>query len=55
MDSYGKGGGSMIEITSRDSKAAEMFTAINAAIDPQAPDIPRPLQILEELGVTVPK
>ena len=52
---YGKGGGSMVEITSRDSKAAEMFTAIDAAIDPQAPDIPRTLQILDELGVTVPK
>jgi hypothetical protein len=45
----------MLEITSHDSKATEMFTAIDAAIDPQAPDIPRTLQILEEVGVTVPK
>jgi quercetin dioxygenase-like cupin family protein len=52
---YGKGGGSMLEITSRDSKAAEMFMAIDAAIDPQAPDIPRTLQVLEDNGVTVPK
>ena len=30
---YGDGGGSMLEITSRDSKSAEMFTQISNTID----------------------
>ena len=51
--SYGKGGGSMMEITSRDSTAAEMFAAVDREIDPDNPDIPRTLAILEENGVRV--
>lgn len=50
---YGKGGGSMVEVTSKDGNAAEMFTAIDAGIDPAAPDIPRTVQILEANGVRV--
>lgn len=50
---YGKGGGSMMEITSRDSRSSEMFTAIDAGVDPQAPDIPKILEILANNGVTV--
>jgi len=52
---YGRGGGSMVEVTSRDGRAAEMFTAVDREIDPAAPDIPRTIQILRECGVTLPK
>lgn len=50
---YGTGGGSMVEITSADGRAAEMFTAVDAGVDPSSPDIPKTLQILEECGVRV--
>ena len=52
---YGTGGGRMVEITSSDGKAAEMFTAIDAGVDPSSPDIQKTLQILEECGVRVAK
>ncbi len=50
---YGEGGGSMLEITSRDSRAAEMFAQIGASIDAANPDIPKTLEILAAHGVTV--
>ncbi len=50
---YGSGGGSMLEFSSRESRAAEMFTEVDAEIDPAAPDIPRALDILRRNGVTV--
>ena len=43
----------MMEITSRDSKAAEMFTEVDAEIDAGDPDIPKALGILKRNGVTV--
>jgi len=43
----------MVEITSRYGKAAEMFAASDAGIDPQSPDIPKTVQILEQCGVQV--
>jgi mannose-6-phosphate isomerase-like protein (cupin superfamily) len=51
--SYGAGGGSMLEITSENSRAAEMFRAVDAAIDAANPDIPRALAVLNEHGVSV--
>lgn len=50
---YGKGGGSMMEITSRDSNAAKMFTEVDAEINAKEPDIPQALKILERNGVTI--
>ncbi len=50
--SYGKGGGTMMEITSRDSTAAEMFTSFDAEIDAET-DIPTTLALLKQNGVTV--
>lgn len=50
---YGKGGGSMVEITSRDGHAAEMFTAIDAGVDPSSPDLQQTVEILENCGVHV--
>jgi quercetin dioxygenase-like cupin family protein len=49
---YGDGGGTMMEITSRDSTAAEMFTAFDAEIDAET-DISKTLAVLKENGVTV--
>ena len=50
---YGKGGGSMIEITSRDSNAAEMFADVDAEIGAENPDIPLALEILKRNGVNI--
>lgn len=50
---YGAGGGAMLEITSRDSRSAEMFRAVDAAIDAANPDILRALEVLREHGVSV--
>ena len=50
---YGVGGGSMLELTSRESQAAEMFTEVDAEIDPANPDIGKALEILERNGVVV--
>jgi len=52
---YGAGGGSMLELTSRESQAAEMFTQVHAEIDPVNPDIGMALEILARNGVTVAK
>jgi mannose-6-phosphate isomerase-like protein (cupin superfamily) len=50
---YGKGGGSMLEITSRESRAAEMFTQVDDEIDPANPDISKAVAILKKNGVIV--
>jgi len=50
--SYGSGGGTMMEMTSRDSTAAEMFTAFDAEIDADT-DISTTLALLKKNGVTV--
>ncbi len=52
---YGAGGGSMLELTSRESRAAELFTQVDAGIDPANPDIGMALEILARNGVTVAK
>ncbi len=49
---YGEGGGTMMEVTSRDSTAAEMFTAFDAEIDAET-DIATTLALLKKNGVTV--
>ncbi len=50
---YGAGGASMLEFTSRESRAAEMFTAVDAEIDPANPDIAKAVEILGRNGVMV--
>ena len=49
---YGKGGGTMMEVTSRDGTAAELFTAFDAKIDADT-DLSTMLAVLKENGVTV--
>lgn len=50
---YGSGGGQMLEITGAGALAAQMFTAIDKAIPPGSPDIPKLLDVLKRNGVTV--
>lgn len=50
--SYAEGGGSMLEITSRDSTATELFTAFDAEID-QNSDRTAAVDVLQRNGVTV--
>jgi len=50
--SYGKGGGTMMEVTSRNGTAAELFTAIDAKVDADT-DPSTILAVAKENGVTI--
>ncbi len=50
---YGRGGGQMLEITSHDALAAQMFTAVHNEIPVGSPDIPKVLDVLKRNGVNV--
>lgn len=50
--SYGPGGGEMLEVTGRGSKAVQMFSALDREIPPGPPDVPRIVQVAGEYGVT---
>ena len=41
------------EITSRESRSAEMFTQVEDEIDPANPDISKAVEILKKNGVIV--
>ena len=49
--SYGPGGGEMLEVTGTGSKAIQMFTALDRAIPPGSPDVPKVVQVAGEYGV----
>jgi len=49
---YGPGGGSMLELTSQESRSAETFKEVDAEIDSKNPDIPKVLEVLNKNGVT---
>jgi len=49
--SYGSGGGEMLEVTGRGSKAVQMFSALDREIPPGPPDVPRVIQVAGEYGV----
>ena len=51
--SYGPGGGEMLEVTGRGSKAVRMFTALNREISPGPPDVAKVIQVVGEHGVKV--
>lgn len=51
---YGAGGGTMLELTSHDGTSSEMFTAVDATIDPDKPDFEKMLEVIQRNGVTVP-
>ncbi len=44
--SYGPGGGEMLEITGRRSKAVRMFAALNREIPPGQPDVAKVIHVL---------
>lgn len=49
--SYGAGGGEMLEITGKRSKAVSMFTALDHEIPPGPPDVAKVVQVAAEYGV----
>lgn len=49
--SYGPGGGEMLEVTGRGSKAVQMFSALDREIPPGPPDVPKVIQVAGEYGV----
>lgn len=49
--SYGPGGGEMLEVTGRESKAVQMFSALDREIPPGPPDVPKVVQVAGEYGV----
>lgn len=51
--SYGAGGGEMLEVTGKASKAAEMFTALDREIPPGPPDVAKVIEVLGMSGVKV--
>ena len=51
---YGQGGGEMISMTSREA-ASLFFTDVDRAISPEAPDIPKFLEIAKRHQLTVAK
>ncbi|MCS5699510.1 cupin domain-containing protein [Cyanobium sp. FGCU-52] len=49
--SYGPGGGEMLEITGRRSKAISMFTALDREVPPGSPDVAKVIQVAGEYDV----
>jgi quercetin dioxygenase-like cupin family protein len=50
---FGKGGGEMISVTSREA-ASLFFTDVDRAISPDAPDIPKLVEVAHQHDLTVP-
>lgn len=50
--SYGPGGGEMLEVTGRGSKAVQMFSALDREISPGPPDVEKVVRVAGEYGVT---
>jgi len=49
--SYGPGGGEMLEVTGRGSKAVQMFAALDRETPPGPPDVPKVIRVAGEYGV----
>lgn len=50
---YGADGGEMLELTGQGGFATQMFSAVDKAMPPGPPEIPKLLEILKQNGVTV--
>lgn len=50
---FGSGGGEMLEITGKGSKAVALFTALDRQIPAGPPDLAKVIQVLGEYGVKV--
>lgn len=48
--SYGPGGGEMLEVTGAESKAVQMFTALDREIPPGPPDVPKLIEVVGRYG-----
>ncbi len=48
---FGEGGGEMIEITASNSKAIQMFSALDREIPPGPPDVPKVIEVVGEYDV----
>jgi quercetin dioxygenase-like cupin family protein len=48
---YGPGGGELLEVTGSESKAIQMFTALDREIPPGPPDVPKVVRVAGEHGV----
>ncbi len=51
---FGTGGGEMISVTSQNGNASRLFTRIDEAVPPGAPDLQTLLGVAQECGVTIP-
>lgn len=49
---FGKGGGEMISMTSREA-ASHFFTDVHRTISPEAPDLPKLIQVANKHGLTM--
>ncbi len=50
---YRRGGAEMLEITSADARASDMFAAVDREIPAGPPDVPKLIEVLERNGVRV--
>ena len=51
--SFGPGGGEMLEITGRGSKAVQLFSALDREIPPGPPDVSKVIQVVARFGVVM--
>ncbi|MDH5669391.1 MAG: cupin domain-containing protein [Nitrospira sp.] len=50
--SFGPGGGEMLEVTAKDSKAIQMFSALDREVPPGPPDVPKAIEVAGRYDVT---
>lgn len=50
--SFGPGGGEMLEVTAKEGKAIQMFSALDREIPPGPPDVPKVVEVAGRYGVT---
>ena len=50
---YGAGGGQILELTRQGNLTTQMCTTIDKEVPPDAPDIPKVLDLLKQNGVIV--
>ena len=51
--SFGPGGGEMLEITGKGSKAVQLFSALDREIPPGPPDVSKVIQVVGRFGVVM--
>lgn len=51
--SFGPGGGEMLEVTGKGSKAVQLFSALDREIPPGPPDVSQVIQVVARFGVAM--